>query len=52
MEELKKCNTCGKDIDGEYDYCPHCGAALKPICKRCGEPIVDGARYCIKCGKK
>ena len=25
MGELKSCLFCGKNVDGTFDYCPHCG---------------------------
>jgi ComF family protein len=35
--------------------CPECMADLKPIdgliCKRCGQPLKDGGRYCYSCRK-
>ncbi len=29
--ETIQCSQCGKEIDGEQDLCPHCGAVAKPI---------------------
>ena len=25
MEELKTCLFCGKNVDGTFQFCPHCG---------------------------
>jgi len=25
MEELKSCLFCGKNVDREFQFCPHCG---------------------------
>ncbi len=29
--ETIQCSQCGKEIDGQQDRCPHCGAVAKPI---------------------
>ena len=26
-----KCTVCGKWSNGQYDYCPHCGARMKGV---------------------
>ena len=30
-EEIKKCNTCGENINKSDTICPHCGAEVEVI---------------------
>jgi Zn-finger nucleic acid-binding protein len=63
MDEIKKCEYCGKDISTKYMVCPFCGGhlhekekLLSPICPRCKLPLKlhlsNGEEYniCDKCG--
>jgi class 3 adenylate cyclase len=25
---MRACPNCGREIDGDFDFCPHCGVAL------------------------
>lgn len=63
MNETKKCEHCGKDINVRYTICPLCGGhlhemikPLPPVCPRCKKSLVvhlaDGEEYdlCPECG--
>jgi len=63
MPEIKKCQSCGKDINVKYLICPFCGGhiredekRLSPECPRCKVSlkvyIKDNDEYdiCPKCG--
>jgi hypothetical protein len=26
--EIKRCNNCGKEVESNFKYCPHCGAKI------------------------
>lgn len=44
------CPNCGKPA-GDGAFCAHCGAPLKAnTCPNCGAPLVEGAKFCTKCG--
>ncbi len=62
----KFCKNCGKPIQADAQFCPHCGntisrrkqevTAQKPVnadaCPHCGKPIRPGAKFCRNCGKQ
>ena len=48
------CDTCGKPIDPEDNYCRHCSAApdIKPAaCPHCKAAIDARDQFCRRCGK-
>jgi ABC-type multidrug transport system fused ATPase/permease subunit len=48
-----KCYNCERAIPEEALYCPFCGAEQKPqVCSVCGENLLPGAAFCMKCGGK
>lgn len=52
MEEIKRCQNCGKPVIDKFAFCPFCGEKLAKRCKTCGEPLVEGALFCAKCGTR
>ncbi|HEX6939000.1 MAG TPA: zinc ribbon domain-containing protein [Longimicrobiales bacterium] len=47
------CAVCSKSLPAGRTarFCPHCGADQRtPPCRRCGELLEPGWRYCIGCG--
>lgn len=52
MEEIKRCQNCGKPVIDKFAFCPFCGEKLAKRCKNCGEPLVEGALFCAKCGTR
>ena len=48
---IMKCQTCKKDIEGEYPInCPHCGARTGIVCFSCNAVNPIGNLICEKCG--
>ena len=47
-----KCVFCAYESDktGDWNFCPECGANISDKCYKCGEQIVAGAKFCVKCG--
>ena len=52
MEEIKRCQNCGKPVIDKFTFCPFCGEKLAKQCKNCGEPLVEGASFCPNCGTR
>jgi len=63
MNETRKCDFCGKDINAAYTVCPLCGGHLRdkvearpPACPRCKQALdvhnAGGEEYdlCPRCG--
>ncbi|GAB4406715.1 MAG: hypothetical protein OHK0032_01820 [Thermodesulfovibrionales bacterium] len=63
MNETKRCEYCGRDINVRYKTCPFCGGhlherveSLLPLCPRCKQPLeiylADEEEYdlCPLCG--
>jgi TM2 domain-containing membrane protein YozV/RNA polymerase subunit RPABC4/transcription elongation factor Spt4 len=49
------CRNCGKQLTGNPELCPNCGA--RPLtgtsfCQNCGSPVSPLAEICVKCGAK
>jgi len=58
-EKMVKCRSCGRVIDADVQFCPHCGAFNKSAfrqdpnknyCVFCGSELEDGASVCPICG--
>ena len=53
---LKKCVSCGENIDVNTKFCPNCGSNQEESnsnkCPGCGEELKEGAKFCDKCGYK
>jgi len=50
--EKKKCIDCGKPLPYQLLYCPFCGVSQKLTCKNCHQETLQGATFCIHCGKE
>ena len=51
----KICNSCGKEVKDEFDFCVYCGKELPKhyICPDCREEYLEiDYEYCGKCGGK
>ncbi len=45
------CARCDARVDAGYEWCPHCGAALRATsCAYCGRRVVAGRDSCSTCG--
>lgn len=44
------CAVCGKPVEKNFVFCPHCGASLRPVCKSCGKAIDSAWKVCPHCG--
>lgn len=58
MSEEKICQFCGKPIENNYKFCPHCNKEIieeqepnETKCIACGEIIENGYSICPHCGK-
>ncbi|MFA4828715.1 MAG: zinc ribbon domain-containing protein [Thermodesulfovibrionales bacterium] len=49
--EKKKCVDCGRPLPYQLHFCPFCGVSQKMICKHCNKETLQGASFCIHCGK-
>ena len=51
---MKVCPNCGKEFDGDINFCSACGTKLisPNACPNCGAEISDDAQFCPKCGAK
>lgn len=58
---MKKCYSCGAEIEDEDVFCSACGARYaepapaeegKYFCMECGAELSSGAMFCPKCGTK
>ena len=47
------CPNCGKEISGDFLYCPYCSAKLDILgrCPKCGNMITKDMKYCPSCGE-
>src|SRR3954466_15914058 len=46
---ITKCPKCGANASGKF--CSECGATLgNTNCASCGAGLIEGARYCHRCG--
>lgn len=48
------CSNCGFNANDNERFCPNCGKELsqKTFCPNCGSEILNGAKFCEKCGTK
>jgi adenylate cyclase len=44
------CQGCGKNIKGDFPFCPYCGAPQERPCASCGRALGDGFAFCPYCG--
>lgn len=62
---MVKCNSCGLDVDDNFENCPNCGSSLKSVnqdisdekndifkCSSCGNEISPSDDFCTHCGNK
>jgi len=49
IHRTSNCPACMQRLTKDYTFCPHCGAALKKLCSRCGKPKPVGADKCPIC---
>ena len=50
---VKKCYSCGAEIDSTAKFCPKCGKEQveeKVYCTQCGVELQAGQRFCSACG--
>ena len=51
---LRNCSACGKSVNGDTAFCPHCGvsmaAATGHVCDKCGKTSPAEAKFCAFCG--
>ena len=58
MDNEKTCKNCGKQINGDFKFCPYCGAKNEEeissniLCSSCGKPIKSDFNVCPFCGEK
>ena len=48
----KPCPKCGKHVEADVRFCPHCGIALGNACLSCGGVIQAEDAFCSSCGVK
>ncbi len=46
----RACESCGKNIDSKFLFCPHCGSFRHNCCKSCRMPLEEGWQNCPFCG--
>jgi predicted amidophosphoribosyltransferase len=44
------CPGCGAALQPSANYCPSCGAHLRPVCPECRRAIEPGDKFCANCG--
>lgn len=44
------CSQCGKALDRDAHFCPHCGAQASAACPSCGGTIKAEDVFCTSCG--
>jgi hypothetical protein len=49
LHRAENCPSCMQRLTRDFTFCPHCGAALKKLCSRCGKPKPPGADKCPIC---
>lgn len=45
------CPECGNRVP-KAKFCPECGHRFSNNCPNCGNPLADGAKFCMECGTK
>jgi len=46
------CPMCGKQVNEEYNNCPHCGYTLKLYCEKCQYELERDWKVCPNCQTK
>jgi type II secretory ATPase GspE/PulE/Tfp pilus assembly ATPase PilB-like protein/ActR/RegA family two-component response regulator len=46
----RSCESCGKNIDSKFLFCPHCGSFRHNCCKSCHMPLEEIWQICPFCG--
>lgn len=44
------CAACGTAAPKGHAFCSTCGAAVRPACPQCRQPVEAGWRVCARCG--
>jgi len=54
VKESTSCSSCGKRVNGNQKFCPHCGNQMKSgkKCSGCGCAIEGNPKFCPECGIK
>lgn len=62
MDNEKTCKNCGKQINGDFKFCPYCGAKNEKetpkenssniFCSSCGKSVNSDFNVCPFCGEK
>ena len=62
MDNEKTCKNCGEQINGDFKFCPHCGAKNEEeipkeetsniFCSSCGKSVNSDFNVCPFCGEK
>jgi uncharacterized membrane protein YvbJ len=47
---MAKCNSCGKTIPKNAQFCGFCGTKVLDRCPKCGNTELPGPNFCIRCG--
>lgn len=50
--EKKKCIDCGRPLPYQLQFCPFCSVSQTLLCKNCHQETLQGATFCIHCGKE
>jgi RNA polymerase subunit RPABC4/transcription elongation factor Spt4 len=51
-EKTVTCSNCSKAVSEKFDFCPHCGSALKSVCPSCGKRVESDWTVCPYCAEK
>ena len=47
-----KCNSCGREIVPNNQFCVFCGTKIENVCVSCGNQVLPETQFCIYCGAK
>jgi RNA polymerase subunit RPABC4/transcription elongation factor Spt4 len=47
-----QCPNCKNEINGDENFCPHCGTSLGNLCPVCHYPVSPQDKFCPNCGQK
>ncbi len=45
---MRKCSSCGVEVQETYQFCPMCSSPLR--CRHCSQWLLGGAAFCAQCG--
>lgn len=48
----KKCLSCGKQVNPDFQVCPYCGSSLKEKCSKCGREVASDWNVCPHCNNE